>query len=89
MTLFQTLGEMFSPNVDAVNIIDSQNRKILMSLLDGNKLTSIDILQKFNSFRASARIFDLRKAGWNIKTEIIKTKTKKHIALYSLVKDEE
>ena len=86
MTLFETLGEMFRPNVDTVTKIDSQNRKILKDLLKGDKLTPYSMLNRYGSLRAGARIFDLRKAGWNIKTTMIKTKSGKHVAEYSLEK---
>lgn len=88
MTLFETLSDMFRPCINTVSATESQNRKILECLLKGNKLTPIDMLKKFKSLRASARIFDLRKDGWNIKTTIIKTKSGKRVAEYSLEKHE-
>ena len=65
---------------------ESQNRQILIALLEGDKLTPLTMLTSFDSLRASARIYDLRKRGWNIKTNIIKTSSGKHVAEYSLEK---
>ena len=66
--------------------IESQNRQILIALLEGDKLTPITMLKRFDSLRASARIYDLRKKGWNVITKIIKTPLGKHVAEYSLEK---
>ena len=66
--------------------IESQNRQILIALLEGDKLTPITMLKRFDSLRASARIYDLRKKGWNVITKIIKTPSGKHVAEYSLEK---
>lgn len=65
---------------------ESQNRQILMSLLLGDKLTPLTMLKRFDSLRAGARIYDLRKKGWNITTQIIKTESGKHVAEYSMEK---
>jgi hypothetical protein len=63
----------------------TQNLMILRALQLGERLTSIDILNRFNSWRASARIYDLRKAGWTIETNIISTKSHKHVAEYFML----
>jgi hypothetical protein len=65
---------------------DSQNRQILIALLSGEKLTPISMLNRYGSLRAGARIFDLRKRGWNIVTKIIPVADNKHVAQYSLDK---
>lgn len=64
--------------------VPSQNKAILKSLQRGEKLTPIDMLRRFGSLRASARIYDLRDKGFDIKTEIIKTPSGKRVAQYSL-----
>ena len=51
----------------------SQNRAILEYLESGGSLSTIDALEKFGSFRLSARINNLRNQGHNIKTEKFKT----------------
>ena len=61
----------------------SQNQKILDYLLSGKSLTPISALNKFNCFRLSARINDLRKKGHNINTENI-SKQGKNFAKYSM-----
>ena len=38
----------------------SQNEMILKALKDGEELSPLDILKRFGSLRASARIYDLR-----------------------------
>ena len=51
-------------------------------MLKGNCLTPIDALKKFNCFRLSARIKDLRDEGFNIQTKLVKTKSKKIVGSY-------
>jgi hypothetical protein len=62
----------------------SQNNLILKALKRGAKLTPIDALARFGCFRLSARILDLKAAGHNIKTKIIKSANGKRFAQYSL-----
>lgn len=61
---------------------DSQCSKILHDLIAGKRITPIDALEKYGCFRLSARIKDLRKDGWVIKTEIVRTRSRKRIAQY-------
>ena len=61
----------------------SQNKQILSYLVKGKKLTPLDALNKFDCFRLSARILDLRQQGHNIITENI-SKGGKTFAQYSL-----
>jgi hypothetical protein len=49
----------------------TQTSSIKDYLLDGNSLTSIEAFEKFGCTRLSARIFDMRKAGIQIKTEMV------------------
>jgi hypothetical protein len=51
--------------------IESQNKRIKEYLLKGKSLTPLDGLYQFGSLRLGARIFDLRKQGMKIKSEII------------------
>ena len=60
----------------------SQNRAIIQYLESGGSLSTIDALEKFGSFRLSARIKDLRNQGYNIKTEKFKTPNGKTVARY-------
>lgn len=63
---------------------ESQRLRILESLLSGYRLTVRQCRIWFGSDRASARINELRKAGFPIRTELVKTKEKKVIAMYFL-----
>ena len=62
--------------------LTGQNRAILLFLESGGSLSTIDALEKFGSFRLSARIKDLRNQGYNIKTEKFKTPNGKTVARY-------
>lgn len=60
----------------------SQKQQILDYLLEGNEITPIDALNKFGCFRLGARIADLKKDGYDIKTRI--AKGGKNYAIYKL-----
>ena len=63
---------------------ESQAEAILQALQSGRKLTPIDALREFSCFRLGARVFDLKKQGHEIKTEIVRTPSGKRVAEYSL-----
>lgn len=63
----------------------SQKENILEYLEIGNKITPLEALYQFGSFRLSAIIFDLRQEGYNIITHN-KTVDGKTFAEYELVK---
>lgn len=69
-----------------MNEIISQNRAILAHLLSGKAITALEALNICGCFRLSARIYDLRRRGCNIKTSTVCINNK-HIASYSLVPD--
>lgn len=50
----------------------SQNERVLAYLAKGNKLTSRVANSRLNITRLSARIFDLREAGWVIYSNPVK-----------------
>lgn len=50
---------------------DSHCDKILYHLIKGNRLTALQALTMFGCFRLGARIFDLKKFGHDIETEMI------------------
>ncbi|MDE2020679.1 MAG: hypothetical protein KGJ13_10120, partial [Patescibacteria group bacterium] len=56
------------------------------ALKRGETLTPLDALKRFGVFRLGARIFDLKKAGYNIEMHLIETPSGKHVASYSLSK---
>lgn len=60
----------------------SQKQLILDYLLDGNEITQLDAFYKFGCFRLGARIADLKKDGYDIKTRI--AKGEKNYAIYRL-----
>jgi len=62
----------------------SQASKILEHLKSGHRLTPLDALDLFGCFRLAARIFELRKQGWNIQELTIATSSGKKVAEYSL-----
>ena len=62
---------------------DSQKSLVLNHLKNDNGITPLEALNKFGAFRLSAIIFDLRKDGYDIDTEIINNGVK-HYANYKL-----
>ena len=64
----------------------SQKENILEYLQIGNKITPLEALYKFGSFRLSAVIFELRQEGFNIITHKKKV-DEKTFAEYELVKE--
>ena len=56
---------------------------MLNHLKNDNGITPLEALNKFGAFRLSAIIFDLKKDGYDIDTEIIKNGGK-HYANYKL-----
>ena len=64
--------------------MESQTRMVLAHLKAGKTLTPIDALTHYGSFRLSARIYDLKQAGWPIHCERTRTDSDKLIGVYSL-----
>lgn len=62
----------------------STTERIARLLERGRSITPIQALEQFQCFRLSARINDLRNAGYNIKTLPHKTATGKTVAKYRL-----
>ena len=65
----------------------SQKENILEYLELGNKITPLEALYQFGSFRLSAVIFELRQEGFNIITHKKKV-DEKTFAEYELVRGE-
>lgn len=57
---------------------------ILRFLKSGKKLTPLDALRRFDCLRLSGRIFDLRCIGYDIDKKMVKTKSGKVVAQYSM-----
>jgi len=64
-----------------------QENQILNYLQKGKKLTPIKALNMFGCFRLGARIYDLRRQGYQIDSKIKKLKSGKYVAEYSLRSD--
>lgn len=62
----------------------TQCAQIKAWLLDGNKLTSLEALNRFGCMRLASRIHDLREQGLDIHTEKIKVPSGKYVTEYSL-----
>lgn len=66
----------------------SQNHQIAAYLMRGGSITPIDALKMFGCFRLSARIADLRRSGYRIKTKLV-TENGKTFASYRLEASDE
>lgn len=64
--------------------IQSQAKRILEYLKDGNGITPMDALDLFGCFRLGARIADIKKMGYDIVTERVKVEGGKYVARYHL-----
>lgn len=62
----------------------SQNEKIKNYLLKGNKLTPLQALRMFGCFRLSGRVYDLKKEGLKIKTDLVKRNKKVFAQYYAI-----
>jgi hypothetical protein len=72
---------------DYIQFTNMQTQQILEALQNGESLTPIDALNRFGCFRLGARILDLKKLGYDIKTDMVNN-GKKRFASYRLkVKD--
>ena len=49
----------------------TQNSEIMRFMQENGSITQIQAADEFGCYRLSARIYDLRAAGYNIKTDII------------------
>ena len=56
--------------------LKSQTKAIKDYLEAGNSITSMEAYDKFGCTRLSARIFDLKKAGYNIQTIMMEGQTR-------------
>lgn len=63
----------------------SQNAAILKHLQSGKHINPIQALNNYGCFRLGARIYNLKKMGYKIRTRIIVVKSGKHFSQYSLI----
>ena len=61
-----------------------QRMYLIAYLKQGYGITPIEALHLFQCNRLAARIRDLRRDGWDIKTEIVTTSSGKRVARYTL-----
>ena len=59
-----------------MSVKESQCKRIATYLNGGGILTPMDALDMFGCFRLSARIADLRRSGYRIKTKLVTEKGK-------------
>ncbi|MGJ7024981.1 helix-turn-helix domain-containing protein [Petrimonas sulfuriphila] len=64
--------------------MESQTIQIKEHLLSGKSITPIEALNRYGCFRLGARIFDLKRDGLNIKTEMVE-RGGKRFAEYRLI----
>lgn len=62
----------------------SQAKRILAYLKKGNRITPIEALNMFGSFRLGARIADIKDMGYDIKSKFVETDTGKRVKCYWL-----
>lgn len=62
----------------------SQSEEIKSYLLSGKSLTSLDGLRLFKCWSLTQRVFDLRRQGLIIETEMIFLESGKRVARYKL-----
>lgn len=62
----------------------AQTGEILRALQSGERLTPLDALNRFGCLRLGARIWDLKRQGFSIKSRMIKTSNGKRVSEYSL-----
>ena len=67
-----------------MNHRQSQYDKILEWLQQGHKLTPLDALHNFGCLRLGARIWEMKKNGISVQTELVKLPSGKHVARYWL-----
>ena len=63
---------------------DAQNNQILKYLQTGKSLTPMDALKKFGCFRLGARIYDLKRDGHSIMSQMVEV-GEKRVARYTLI----
>ena len=73
------MKDNFNPNIESSA---SQAKRILAYMQAGNRITPIEALEKFGSFRLGARIADLRAEGHAIQSEFVTTTTGKRVKCY-------
>jgi len=69
---------------------ESQKAQILRHLQIGRKITTLTAFSKFGCLRLGAVIYKLRrKEGYDIQDEMFKTRNKKRVKRYWMIKDKD
>lgn len=75
-----------------MSTMETQTIRILRHLKDKGSITPLEALKKYGCYRLGARIWDLRKGGYSIRTEIVnymdKDGAQRRYAKYSMEKAE-
>jgi hypothetical protein len=58
---------------------------ILAALQQGTALTALDAIKYFGCMRLGARVYDLKKQGYQIKSQMVTVPSGKRVAQYSLI----
>lgn len=66
------------------NTSASQKEAILAYLQSGARLTPLEALERFKCMRLGSRIYDLKKEGYNVKSEMVTVPSGKRVAEYRL-----
>jgi len=62
----------------------SQNERILNYMLKGGSLTPLKAFKLFDCWALSSRISDIRRLGYNVKSEPVKLKSGTWVSKYSI-----
>jgi hypothetical protein len=62
----------------------SQGQLILNHLRAGKHLTPLEALKRFRCLRLSGRILELREAGYDIRTRMVRLSSGKRVASYRM-----
>ena len=54
----------------------------------GHTITPLEALKHFGCFRLGARIYDLRRRGYKIRTRMLTDRPRVRVAQYSLLKED-
>lgn len=65
-------------------VCGSQAKRILAYMQKGNRITPIEALELFGSFRLGARIADIKDMGFDVKSEFVDTPSGKRVKCYWL-----
>lgn len=64
--------------------VATQNQRLLAMMKRGHAVTPLTALQDLGIFRLASRIWDLRKAGHDIRSQLMPVRGGKYVAMYYL-----